>query len=436
MNIIDILLFFLTLFTYGLIFWVSKKLKLSNGITSPGPYWKILLIVIPFFILPMPLLMSIGVYEIFFYSVKDIDISIVYKGSFWVLYAVNVYILSLVFFDKIWKGYSNNFSQNDNPTVITSVIVFSILLLLILVFHFSSTIPILNLGNDSIRVLRKIASDNTPGYVRNSLQVVSVLGSAYAGTLWATSKNRLLSLVLLFFCCIGLGWNGSKSGVVYAFLFFFFSYLMYSGRNLKITTIFSLAAVVLGTVLALYLLSYQGRSLESIVTQIVGRVFMGQMIGFYEALNRFEPNPVYILNWIPFGGAFGINVEPFAKQLMTDIHGETDTLGYMNSLFIQEAWATLGVLGIIISPVIVAFNTIVSMRFIFYFARKIAGPRFAYSSLFVVLNSPSIVGELGAFVFFKGLIFNAFILIVIALIVFLAGKILPIKNNLKLEYER
>lgn len=82
MNILDMLLFFLTLFTYGLIFWATKKLKLSNGITSPGPYWKILLIVIPFFILPMPFLISVNIYEIFFYSVKDIDVSIVYKGSF------------------------------------------------------------------------------------------------------------------------------------------------------------------------------------------------------------------------------------------------------------------------------------------------------------------------------------------------------------------
>lgn len=38
MNILDMLLFFLTLFTYSLVFWATKKLKLSNGITSPGPY--------------------------------------------------------------------------------------------------------------------------------------------------------------------------------------------------------------------------------------------------------------------------------------------------------------------------------------------------------------------------------------------------------------
>lgn len=228
-----------------MVFWATKKLKLSNGVTSPGPYWNILLIIIPFFILPISILISLGVYEIFFYSVKDIDIATVYKGSFWVLYAVNIYILSLVFFDKVWKGYKSTFSYNDNPTIIFFVIVFFICLLLFMVYYFSRTVPILNLGSDSIRLLRKIASDNTPGYVRNSLRVISVLGSAYAGTLWATSKSRLLSLVMLFFCCIGLGWNGSKSGVVYAFLYFFFSYLMYSGRKLKIKTIFSLVVVVL-----------------------------------------------------------------------------------------------------------------------------------------------------------------------------------------------
>ena len=429
MNIIDILLFLLTLFTYGLIFWVSKKLKLSNGITASGPYWKILLVTIPLFVLPMPLLVSVGVYEIFFYSVKEIDISIVYKGSFWILYAVNVYILSLVFFDKSWKGYGDKYTYNDNPTVISFTIAFSIFFLLFLVFHYSGTIPILNLGGDSIRFLRKSASDSTPGYVRNSLQVIGVLGSAYSGTLWATNKNKALSIMLLIICCIGLGWSGSKSGIMYGFLFFFFSYLMYSGKRLKIITMFFVSAFSLSVVFALYLLSYQGRDLESIATQIMGRMFMGQMVGFYEALNRFEPNPIYMLNWIPFGGAFGINVEPFAKQLMTDIHGESDTLSYMNSLFIQEAWATLGVLGIIISPVIVAFNTIASMRFVFYIIRKIAGPRLAYSSLFVVLNYPSIVGELGAFVFFKGLIFNAFILIVITSIAFIIGTVLPSKKT-------
>lgn len=413
----------MAIIAYFLLIFVLPRLRLSGGLYSPGPHWVQLYLLIPIFILPSTIFVSLGFGQVSFYNLDKFPEAVLIQGSLWVIYSVVIYLLSLFLFDRLFGSYKFKQGCAEKPLITILVISCLIVFCLILVYFYSGTLPIINLTNDSVRVLRKVASENTPGYIKNILIVLGVLGACYSGSIYTLKGYRLSSVFLLIICCIGLGWDGSKSSFAFGILFFYFSFLYFSNKEINIIRLLKILVVCIFIVFSFYFFSYTDKDVFEILKQIIGRIFLGQMAGFYEAFYLASPDPVYVLNWIPFGSLFGINVEPFAKKLMTDLYGESDTLSFLNSFFIQEAWASFGVLGLLLSPVVVAFSCVASSHMMVGIVKNIASYRFTLSAVFIVFYRPSIVGELGNFVFFKGFIFNVSVIVFVALSIMLVNQL-------------
>ena len=97
--------------------------------------------------------------------------------------------------------------------------------------------------------------------------------------------------------------------------------------------------------------------LSSYNTGIIGRIILSQAAGTYLALEAFPSlHPHIGFNSLT---TFIPNYSERMGRIVMEIYNasafESGTAGSMNTLFIAEAWANFGLIGIIISPLIVGF---------------------------------------------------------------------------------
>ncbi|MEX6006675.1 hypothetical protein AB6G92_11650 [Providencia vermicola] len=264
------------------------------------------------------------------------------------------------------------------------------------------------LASIRISVSRNFSGDV---YIRNffALIMMPILSYVWLFYYIANKKtlNLLMTLFTVFLSVSILYYNFSKSPLLWYILSFIFVYYYGLGK-FKILHLIILITIVIISIIIMY--SIGGVSSNHILnynTGPIGRVILSQAAGLYIMFDIF-PNPHDFIGFSSISqflsDLFDYEyVDRAARIAMTSFNPrgvEDGTAGVMNSIFIAEAWANFGILGVLLSPLWVGF--IIQTLYIFFLKRP-KNP--LYLAFFVSFSfGGSITGGFNDYIYNPGLL--------------------------------
>lgn len=350
-----------------------------------------------------------------------------------------------IFYYYIHQPIQTTMSTNDSyiryPLYLLSIIA---VLSVFYTFAMLKTNPLIAVFSgfdaESLAGLRQDANRQFPGniYIRNIFAIGLTPILAYmAFAYWKLTQSRkdflwfLLMFVASFFIKT---YDLSKAPFIFFVLgFLFLHVLIQGGVSKKLFLFFALIAMFL-ILLAYYLVMDDVvlRELFSYNTGIGGRIFLTQAAGTYFAFEHF-PSSSSFIGFASFSSFISDSLglphsERAARIMMTIFHPasvEAGLAGVMNSLFIAEAWANFGWIGVIISPIYVGF--IIQLLFMFFLKSKktpIMLGLFTYFS-----GSLPITGGINDFFYNAGIV----ITIIIFTTAYIIGRLLRMTQGFECE---
>ena len=280
----------------------------------------------------------------------------------------------------------------------------------------TSTIPLFELMKGNTSELAKLRIDASRGisglgvYIRNIFglaltPVLSIIAFVYAGQ----SKSLYWRFVffVLFMCSLFLStYDLAKSPI-----FFYIIMLLLAGvftNQLKLNWKKISLYLIAGTVLLVGMyVSIQGvKEIESFLAYNsgpIGRIILAQISPFFLHLDTFSHSISLLeLKGLPsfIAGIFDVEQVRSARMVMENIFPENvdkGTGGVLNTIFIGEAFATFGYLGVIIAIIYVA--AVIQILYI-VFLRVQKTPVVIALFVYFTINIPrTLVGGFADFIF-------------------------------------
>jgi hypothetical protein len=284
------------------------------------------------------------------------------------------------------KSPINTSGFNGDPLKY-SIWVFTVISLLACLYTFYSIgyfpfIKVLTAPGDALGMIRISSSRNFQGnvYIRNvlALTLMPLLSYVWGGYYLANNKlsDGLMFFVSFVMAASVLYYNFSKAPLLWYMLGYVFVYF-YAFGKVKVSYVLALGGVAFAGLIAMY--SVVGISFSeffSYNTGPVGRIVLGQAAGTYYMFDLFPASQDFIgfasiSQYV--SSLLGLeHLDRAARVAMVDFNPrgvEAGTAGVMNSLFIAEAWANFGLVGVLISPLWVGF-VIGSLYYFFLKKRK------------------------------------------------------------------
>lgn len=174
-------------------------------------------------------------------------------------------------------------------------------------------------------------------------------------------KIDLVFFVILFLSSIAIvSFDYAKSPLAFYLLGFFFIKISL-GDNINYIKLLKYFIAILGLLVIFYILTgYQDTVISlfnSYNSGLVGRLTISQAFGTYLA---FDLYPI-VYDHIGFSSLtdlFGESRERMAREIMLSVNSQgisDGTAGVVNTLFVAEAWANFGLIGVILSVIWVGF---------------------------------------------------------------------------------
>ena len=245
------------------------------------------------------------------------------------------------------------------------------LISIIYVFYYIGYIPILKYfdSNFDFDVERVNISRNFKGniYIRNIIMglvtpLLSYISYAYMRT---TKQKKWTCLFMISFILsvIVKTYDFSKAPIIY-YIWYFFVIEVMLGHTFKLKKIipFLVVAVLLVIILYYGVMGYTG-NLISLSNGPVSRILISQAGALMLHFDAF-PNKIDYLNghsFPPFTkfifgeGEYDIRSGRSVMEFYYPEKVENGTAGVMSTMFLGEAYANFGFLGVVISPIIVGF---------------------------------------------------------------------------------
>lgn len=284
--------------------------------------------------------------------------------------------MRLLFGNYITKPIEKEHKYNDHNVRIMLIITsLACVISVMYVLFVLGDIPLLRLlmgGNPvEFAVTRIDVTRNFQGneYVKNILAIgftpfLSYVAYGYK-KLINTWSNRLWFYVMFVFSVLIITYNFEKGPILFYLLgFVLFRVYLKGGISKKIIirTFLILLFLIIGLIAMLSGEGIDVMSLFSYNSGIVGRVFLAQGAGTFLSFDLFPST----INHIGFSSISGFLSEMFniehcersARFIMEQINPKgilSGEAGVVNSLFIAEAWANFGIIGLVIAPLYVGF---------------------------------------------------------------------------------
>lgn len=353
--------------------------------------------------------------------------------------------MSVLMRDYAKKPIISIFSKQDSyvrfPLYILCVL--SILSILY-VFSCLPEIPILKAikGNASALELAGLRADVSRGFTGNSL-IKNILGVALTPILTfvfygyykkTKSKQDLVVFsIMFFFSFLILTYNLEKSRFVFFLLGFMFLKILIDGAIQKKVLIYFGSATMILIVVA-YLKVAKSNDILWLFSNynsgILGRIFLSQAGGTYLMFDYFPRVYDFIgVNSLStvLSNIFDLDHSVRAARLVmlkANPHF-AESSGVVNSLFIGEAWANFGIIGVIIAPLYVG----VVIQTLFRLLLSLKKTPIILALLTFFSYNSSITGGINDYFYNMGY----FILVTIIVITYLAGKALYIIYSKKIK---
>lgn len=217
-------------------------------------------------------------------------------------------------------------------------------------------------------------------YIKNIVMLLMTPILSYISYVYmkVTKKFRWkrLFFVNLIMSIFALTYNFEKSPIIYyVFFFFIIGVVLGNMTNLKKMIPYIVGCGLLTLILVRIIMGYDG-NIFSISNGPVARILVSQVSSLFLHFDCFG-NSVEFLNGASFPPIFDFifdtnQYDIRSGAIVMSIYGgnfiDNGTAGVLNSLFIGEAYANFGFMGIIISPIIVA--TVVSLMFCWFLKSK------------------------------------------------------------------
>ena len=273
-------------------------------------------------------------------------------------------------------------------------------------------------------------------YIRNipALMITPIM--AYAWYFYArqskSTSDRMVFVVTFLSACSILYYDFSKSPVLMFLLGFIFARFYLEGR-LRMIPVVTIVFFSLALLVTFYVLS--GSSLTGLLsynTGPIGRLILTQSAGMYLIFDIF-PEGIPFLGFSSssrlLSSIFQVDyVDRAARYAMFEFSPETVSNGtsdVMNTIFIGEAWANFGRVGLIFSPIWVGF-LLQSLYILFLKVRKTP----FYLALFVHFSITS--GVTGGF---NNYYYNPSVLILGAVVALILSLAWIVRNSRKIHYQ-
>lgn len=311
---------------------------------------------------------------------------ILMEGYFLIMYALISLPIYLIFFQRLigihsYKRFMDKFINKEfilerEQGIFKATCFFTVLGFLALgyTFYILGYIPILELFRGNIGILlERVAITRDFGgnqYIRNILALSMIPMLSYLAYIYyrVTNKKRWKRL----FCVLFLGavlcktYNFAKGPVIfYVFYFYLLDVLLGRIKNHKNIIYIGVVASIFIVFVYVYLLDFDGE-LISLSMGPMGRIFISQIAtsflhfqvfpDVFSYLNgsSFPQSFSFLLDAFLENGEYGIRSGRLVMEAFNPIGIILNVAGVMNSLFVAEAYANFGYVGVLLSPVVVA----------------------------------------------------------------------------------
>ncbi|MGL4482467.1 MAG: hypothetical protein ACRCTW_08080, partial [Lactococcus garvieae] len=200
-----------------------------------------------------------------------------------------------------------------------------------------------------------------------------IVSYSYAAIFSVERKHRLKLVLSIVLSVLTLLSTGEKAPVVFYFIGLVLAFNFAKGRFLIISI--RLIFLILMVVFIVYFV-FVSSDLNEIFSLMIDRIFIAQSTAVYLSMKHysaFGDIGLSSLNNV-FFKLFGVDSlsKPAAEQLMILYFPEMLLNGgwNINGLFISEAWANFGVVGLVFSPIMVGFENAIVLRVICGARRK------------------------------------------------------------------
>ncbi len=362
-------------------------------------------------------------------------------GYWAVMYTIVVFPIGMLIANKLWriknirhiyysycdKSIQKERKYNDKAVKVCCIGISAISLIAVLyVTYIIGEISFLKLlGNSHTVDLSLYRAETTREfggniYIRNIVAIGFTPLMSYVAYAYKLRNNSYFNKIwfwVMFIASIQIvSYNLEKSPIIVYLLGFLF-FRIYTGYIISKKQIIVLGLFFLSLIILMYAaLMQEGldfKTLFAFNTGIVGRLTLSSVAGVFLGFDIWPKSYDYIgfssLSQLLSDIMGSPYTERSARIIMeiTNPHGiEMGTAGVMNTLFIGEAWANWGILGVILSPILVG----ILIQSLYLFFLKTNKTPF-YLALFVNLSFKSaITGGINDYVYNVG-IFEYLILI-------------------------
>lgn len=174
--------------------------------------------------------------------------------------------------------------------------------------------------------------------------------------LYREKSDLFFLIIMTFFSVCAVTFDYAKSPLAFYFLGFFFIKVML-GDNINYFKLLKYFILILIMLTLFYVITGFDGDLTDLFSSynsgIIGRLVISQAFGTYLAFDLYP----FVYDHIGFASLtdlFGESRERMAREIMLSINTqgiEDGTAGVINTLFIAEAWANWGVLGVAFSVI-------------------------------------------------------------------------------------
>src|SRR5699024_87717 len=404
---------FYLLVSFFVLFVSTLLFKRASGSLSPIKpnmisyiyYWQLLLMTFIGSVLVILLLDN-------HYVISRVSDEARQKGWLAVMYVMVAVPVGMLVAKRLWLGgkkvslYLNDYTRKEidisganGDSLKYSIWVFTILSFLACLYTFYTIryfpfFKVFTASDSALDVLRINSSRNFSGivYIKNIFGITLMPLLSYVWFFYYISNKRfangIMFIVSFLMAASILYYDFSKGPLLWYLLSYIFVFY-YANGVFKFSRL--IVAAVFVFLLLVFMYSARGVNVSEFVhynSGPVGRVVLGQASGTYLMFDMFPSKHDFIgfSSMSKFlSNLFGLEyTERAARLAMMDFNPrgiEEGTAGVMNSLFVAEAWANFGLIGVLISPLWVGF---VIGNLYYFFLKKRKNP--LWLALFVTFS--------------------------------------------------
>lgn len=361
-------------------------------------------------------------------------------GMLLINYLFGVKNIKGLFHSYLDKPVRFSFSDKDK-TLKVLLIMLSLLSIgsIVYCFRIMGNIPILSIISKTANELALLRAESNQSFLGDFrikkwlAQNLTVILSCIAFCYWKLTRKYadLLWFCMMFFSsALALTMNLEKSPLATYLLIFALLSVLIDGSlsRKKIIIVLSLSVILIITSYALIAKSFD----HNTAIVILNRIFLSQAVGTYLAF-EYYPSRLDFSYFNTFSNLIveATNSKPaqsVAREIIMEKHPESQTAGVMNSLFIQGAWGSFGLIGILLAPFLVGAH-VQLFNLVFLMTRKT--PVTISLATFFGLNMP-ITGEFNYFIYPKPLIVASFVFVITYLLAYMLlelGKLNKFSTN-------